>query len=111
MRIYQVFDKTEKIRHLQLSSLLKLLHVTLTFPHATSRKENVFMVTVHVLSPCRQPCHSIVVLDCLPISRHVGNGDFCVFADVDGDIFRSHAELRKITGQKPSRRSHIEYLL
>ena len=68
----------QNISHLQLSRLFELLHVTLTFPHTASSKENISMVAIDILGPSGQPRHSIVVLDRLPRPRHVGNRNRCI---------------------------------
>lgn len=79
--------------HLQLTSLLKLLHVALSFEGATSSKEDILVVSVDVLRPICQPGNGVVMLDSFPFSRNVRYGYGSIFANVEGNIFGSHSQL------------------
>ena len=58
------------------------------------------MVTVDVLSPGREPCDGVIMLDLFPLARTIGNWNRRVFSYVDDDILRIYTQLGQIS--KPS---------
>ena len=82
---------------LQLARLLELLHVALALERAASREEDILVVLIDVLRPRRQPRHGLVVLDALPLPRHVGHGYGGILADVEDDVLRPHTMLDMVS--------------
>lgn len=85
--------RAHRVTNLELASFLELIPVALALQGAARSKEDVLVVAVDVLNPVRQPGYRIVVHDFLPLARHVRYWDGNIFADVDGDVFRTHSKL------------------
>lgn len=79
--------------HLQLTRLLKFLHVALALERTAGREEDVLVVAVDVLHPVRQPSDGVVVHNVFPLPRYIGSGHGRVFPDVDGDVLRAQTML------------------
>ena len=84
---------SRKEPHLELTRLLKLLHVALSFERAPSGEKDILKLAIDVFFPVREPCYSVIMDDFPPLARYVWLRDRHPFADIDCDILRTDTEL------------------
>jgi hypothetical protein len=79
--------------HLEITRFLELGHVTLSLERTTRGEENILVVSIHVLCPCRKPGDRFVMDDGFPGSRDVWLWDGDALANVNSDILRVDTKL------------------
>lgn len=80
--------------YLQFPRLFELLHITLPFERRACGQEYVFVLTIDILCPVRQPGYCLVVNNIFPFAGHIWNRNRNAFPDIDGNVFGTYAELR-----------------
>lgn len=54
------------------------------------------MTAVDIFRPSSQPGHSVVVLDCFPLPRHIGDRNGRTLPDIERNVFRTYTKLEKL---------------
>lgn len=80
---------------LELARLFELLHVALALERAACGQEHVLVIAVDVLSPGREPSHSVVVYDLLPFPWHIRLWCGYALTNIDRDVLGSHSVLHR----------------
>jgi hypothetical protein len=83
-------------KNLQFPRFLEFTHVALAFERAPGREEDIFVIPIYVLRPICEPRHGLIVNNALPLSRHVGYGNWGALTDVKSNILRADTKLSAV---------------